>query len=177
MHRQSSWLGGWRGAVLIALGIWIGATALQPAVAHVTRNLAHLKGHLDPRYVNVGEALDASDGFGDSCDPDTTAYVDCSDDATVTLPKAGAVLVIVTSHFGAEQTNSSGDCRLFQNGSAASGGIILQGPSPVDAGGLNLVDVQQLPAGTYTYDVRCNQSLGDIEYDDLRVAAVELQVD
>jgi hypothetical protein len=39
------------------------------------------------------------------------------------------------------------------------------------------VDIQSLSAGTYTFEVSCKQTLGDIYFDDLRVAAVELQVD
>jgi hypothetical protein len=177
MDGRSRWPSGWRGATLILIGVLMGAMVIEPAVGHVTKRLAHLRSHLDPRYVNVGEALDASDGFGDSCNPESTTYVDCTDPATVTLAKPGTVLVIVTSHFGAEETNSAGDCRLMRNDSAVSGSMTLQGPSPVDAGGLNLVDVQSLAAGTYTYEVACNEDLGDIRYDDLRVAAVELQVD
>jgi hypothetical protein len=53
-----SWAKGWRGAVLIVVGIFMGATLITPAVAHVTRNLDHLwsaPGHIrakgDARWV------------------------------------------------------------------------------------------------------------------------------
>jgi hypothetical protein len=178
MDGSIRWPGGWRGAALILIGVLIGASVIQPALAHVTTRLAHLRSHLDPRYVNVGEALDAQDGFADSCDPNTTTYEDClGAHATITLGKAGTALVIVTSHFQSEETNSAGSCRLELNDGALSGNIILQGPSAVDAGGLNLVDWVTLPAGTWTFEVACEESLGDIRFDDIRIAAVELQVD
>jgi hypothetical protein len=56
MSDGKRWASGWRGAVLLVAGLVLGATVIQPAVAHVTNSLRHLTGHLDPRYVNTGEA-------------------------------------------------------------------------------------------------------------------------
>jgi hypothetical protein len=124
MNGRNLWPGGWRGATLIVIGILMGAMVIEPAVGHVTQRLAHLREHLDPRYVNVGEALDASDGFGDSCDPNTTTYDDCSGAAaTITLGKPGTVLVMITSHYYSNQTNSAGSCRLERNDGDPSGDI------------------------------------------------------
>jgi hypothetical protein len=54
MKRRAS---GWRGGLLLVLGVVLGATVLQPAVAHVSDSLRHLtREHLDPRYLNTGEA-------------------------------------------------------------------------------------------------------------------------
>ena len=39
---------------------------------------------------------------------------------------------------------------------------------------MNLVDVESLPAGTYTFEVSCNEVADDIEYPNIRVAAAEL---
>jgi hypothetical protein len=49
-----------RSVALLTAGILAGSVMLQPAVAHVTRRLNHLFRHLDPRYINVGEAARGS---------------------------------------------------------------------------------------------------------------------
>jgi hypothetical protein len=49
-----------RSVALLVAGIMAGSVMLQPAVAHVTRRLNHLFRHLDPRYINVGEAAGGS---------------------------------------------------------------------------------------------------------------------
>jgi hypothetical protein len=57
MIGKARWPSGWRGGVLVVLGVLLGATVLQPAVAHVSDSVRHLtREHLDPRYVNTGEA-------------------------------------------------------------------------------------------------------------------------
>lgn len=64
MELRNRWPGGWRGATVIVVGIFLGATLFQPAVAHVTRKVNHLVKHVftkaDPRYVNVGESAGGS---------------------------------------------------------------------------------------------------------------------
>ena len=42
---------------------------------------------------------------------------------------------------------------------------------------MNLVDVQTLSPGTYTFRVSCNEQDADVEYRDIRVAAIELAQD
>jgi hypothetical protein len=61
MDLRSRSPGGWRGGIVIVVGVFIGATLFQPAMAHVTRKLNHLVKHLDPRYINVGEAVPLAD--------------------------------------------------------------------------------------------------------------------
>jgi hypothetical protein len=46
----------WRAASFILAGLMLGAILFEPAVAHVTRSLRHLRSHLDPVYVNVNES-------------------------------------------------------------------------------------------------------------------------
>jgi hypothetical protein len=60
MELRNRWPGGWRGATLIVVGTFVGATLITPATAHVKRSLKHLFRHLDPRYINVGEAAGGS---------------------------------------------------------------------------------------------------------------------
>jgi hypothetical protein len=60
MDARTRWPSGWRGATLVVAGVVMGTMLIQPAVAHVTRKLAHLQKHLDPRYINAGEAAGGS---------------------------------------------------------------------------------------------------------------------
>jgi hypothetical protein len=50
MEKRKSWLRGVRGISLVVVGIFLGATLLTPAVAHVTDSIAHLFSHTDQRY-------------------------------------------------------------------------------------------------------------------------------
>lgn len=58
--RDTSKLGNGRAVVLVVAGVLVGSMLLEPAVAHVTRKLGHLVKHLDPRYVNEGQAAGGS---------------------------------------------------------------------------------------------------------------------
>lgn len=64
MELHNRWPGGWRGATVLVVGVFLGATLFQPAVAHVTRKVNHLVKHVfkkaDPRYINVGESAGGS---------------------------------------------------------------------------------------------------------------------
>jgi hypothetical protein len=78
MTDRGRWQSGWRGAVLLVVGVFIGATLITPAVAHVGGTLSHLWGapnHIrdkvrafgDPRWINATEAAggDLSGTFAD----------------------------------------------------------------------------------------------------------------
>jgi hypothetical protein len=90
------------------------------------------------------------------------------------------VLVIATSHFDVfTNPPARGNCRLERNDVAVSnnhpiGSLVQDTNSATEQGGMNLVDVQPLSAGTYTFEVACNQLDAHIEFRDIRVAAVEL---
>lgn len=67
MLEKKLWTSGWRGVILIAIGVLMGASVISPAVAHVGGTLNHLwnaPGHIkakvrafgDPRWVNANEA-------------------------------------------------------------------------------------------------------------------------
>lgn len=55
MRQRASFFGGWRGAVLGLVGVLTGTILIEPAVAHIGRDLAHLIAHLNPVYVNEGQ--------------------------------------------------------------------------------------------------------------------------
>jgi hypothetical protein len=134
--------------------------------------------------------LDGADGFNTFCDPNSTTFVDCGAATTVTLGRAMSVLVIVTSHFSSFFGNppNVGNCRLMENGVAVSGDHTIGELDPdrdtgldasggVTQGGMNLVDVRSLAAGTYTFRVDCNETASDIAFNNISVAAVELAQD
>jgi hypothetical protein len=142
--------------------------------------------------VNEGTlaGLDAADGFNTFCDPNSMTFVNCGAAATVTLGRAMSVLVMVTSHFSSFFGNppNVGNCRLMENGVAVSGDHTIGELDPdrdtgldasggVTQGGMNLVDVRSLAAGTYTFRVDCNETASDIAFNNISVAAVELAQD
>jgi hypothetical protein len=45
----------WRGFGIMFAGVIVGALLIEPALAHVTPNLTHLIGHLNPVYINTAE--------------------------------------------------------------------------------------------------------------------------
>lgn len=68
MRKRGRSLAGTRVAALLIVGGLIGVALLQPSGAHVNRRLKHLRGHLNPVYVNEGQA--AGGGLtGDFPDP------------------------------------------------------------------------------------------------------------
>jgi hypothetical protein len=88
MTDRGRWPTGWRGAVQLLVGVFIGATLITPAVAHVGGTLNHLWGapnHIrdkvrafgDPRWINATEAAggDLSGTYGDlQISPDTVGH-------------------------------------------------------------------------------------------------------
>ncbi|MGH2675335.1 MAG: hypothetical protein ACRDKA_11820 [Actinomycetota bacterium] len=56
MRERTVWTRGWRGAVLVLVGVMFGAMFIEPSVAHVTKKLKHLMKHLDGAYLNEGQA-------------------------------------------------------------------------------------------------------------------------
>jgi hypothetical protein len=124
--------------------------------------------------------LDASDGFDGFCDPSSTTYLDCAAAPTVAIDRPMNVLVIATSHFESPISDPSrGRCRLERNDVVVSSehwiGDLNNGTDIGGwQGGMNLVDVQPLSRGSYTFEVSCNEVDGDIAYPAVRVAAVEL---
>jgi hypothetical protein len=84
---QSDKRGSFRSFLLIVVGIFLGATLITPAVAHVGGSVTHLFGHLKPKIRSYGNTLwlgktaKAADSLhADSADHATTA--DSADSAT-----------------------------------------------------------------------------------------------
>lgn len=127
--------------------------------------------------------LDATDGYDLSCDPDGETFLDCDASATVTLGRPMDVLVTAMTHFrGISPGAVGGHCRLERNDVAVSNdhliGEQLDNTFLPAAAGMQVTDVESLSAGTYTFEVSCNQvTTGDIRFDDIRVSVVELAMD
>jgi hypothetical protein len=123
--------------------------------------------------------LDGNDGVDASCDPNSSAPIICAE-ATITLARTMNVLVIATSHFRVFGTTLAfGNCHLEKNLAVDSTDHSIGGApaGTFEQGGMNLVDVQTLAPGTYTFQVLCNQGAGDIAFTNIRLAAVKLAQD
>jgi len=129
--------------------------------------------------------LGANDGYFGICDPGTTTFIDCAS-TTISVGRTMNVLVIANTHFNtfSDTAPATGNCRLERNDVAVSNDHPIGELDPtedtsrtVHQGGMNLVDVQTLPPGTYQFEISCNQTDSDVEYPDQRVAAVKLAQD
>ena len=126
--------------------------------------------------------LDGHDSFDQFCDPHTDAFVTCAE-LTFALGRRMPVLTTFAYGFG----NSAGDdpfggCRSTLDGADLSFSSILKadGQTLSGCGGIPVVDVLTLDAGTHTIGLRCSELLADdhdIEINDIRTAAVELGMD
>ncbi len=56
MTARDRWTRGWRGVLLLVIGVYIGAILITPAVAHVGDRVGHLwRDHLRARVINLGD--------------------------------------------------------------------------------------------------------------------------
>ncbi|HEX3262829.1 MAG TPA: hypothetical protein VHR37_04130 [Solirubrobacterales bacterium] len=129
--------------------------------------------------------LGANDGYFGICDPGTTTFIDCAS-TTISLGRTMNVLVIADTHFNTFSNTAPawGNCRLERNDAAVSNDHPIgeldateDTQRTVHQGGMNLVDVQTLGAGTYQFEISCNQIDSDVEYPDQRIAVVKLAQD
>jgi hypothetical protein len=98
METRGIWMRGWRGVVLILVGILLGATLITPAVGHVGGSVNHLWGHLRPkadaRYV---KKADQNKIVRSARTAGVTAVLGTTDSTvntlTIVAPAAGFVLV------------------------------------------------------------------------------------
>jgi hypothetical protein len=139
--------------------------------------------------LTIGRSTATTTGGGtsSSCDPSTTAFIDCGNVA-LTLPRAGRVLIVADAAFdGANSFGYRGDCQLTVDGtkigsSIAAGSVFVDNPPTHIIGpgynantqvgiGLNAV-TDVLPAGAHTMALQCNQGGGSIEFSETFVSAV-----
>jgi hypothetical protein len=127
-------------------------------------------------------ALDGHDTFDDFCNPATTTFITC-EELTFTIGRRMQVLTIFNYGFGSGTSDyPSGACRTTLDGADSSPAIELRAPDqPFSSlGGIPVVDVVTLNAGTHTIGLRCQEQVPDdrdIQIKDIRLAAVELGMD
>jgi hypothetical protein len=141
---------------------------------------------VDSLTVGRSTATSTGGGTSSSCDPSTTAFVDCGT-VSLSLPRAGRVLIVADAAFdGANSFGYRGDCKLTvdatQIGASVAAGTVavgagLTGPgynaNTQDGIGLNAV-TDSLSAGAHALALQCNQAGGSIEFPETFVSAVML---
>ena len=126
---------------------------------------------------------DGQDSHHGPCDP-AASYQNCGQ-LTFSLGQPAPVLLIWTWAFYAESNSDfkdneiGGDCRVVVDGSVTT--VLEAADSDVDLfdsrAGIPYVDVRSFGAGTHTLRLDCHQFEGDIGFDDVSIAAVELAAD
>jgi hypothetical protein len=142
--------------------------------------------------LSIGRSTSSTDasGTGTSCDPNTTAFVDCGTVA-MTLPRSARVLILADAAFdGSNSFGNRGDCQITVDGARIGGllsagsvnvntttGTVLIGPgynaNTQDGIALNAV-TGVLTAGAHSFALQCNQAGGSIEFSETYVSAVML---
>jgi hypothetical protein len=125
--------------------------------------------------------LDATDAFDSGCDPSAEVYVDCGS-LTFTAGHRMQVLTTFTYGFSTFNGDPFGQCATTLDGAQTS---ITLNFSEEDNPNLRLagtpvVDVFSVDPGQHTVGFEClenNPNSHDIEYEDIRIAALELAMD
>lgn len=142
--------------------------------------------------LTIGRSTASTQGGGtsSSCDPSSSAFVDCGNVA-LTLPRSGRVLIVADGTFdGANSLGYRGDCQLVVDGTRigslislgtvnvnANAGAVIMGPgynaNTEDGFGMNAI-TDVLAAGAHTFALQCNQAGGSVEFSQTFVSAVML---
>jgi hypothetical protein len=122
-------------------------------------------------------------GRGASCNPTQSGtFVDCVD-VTLSLARSGRVLLSATGgQWSAGNAPADGDCRFEVDDSTTA---IASSKSPGEQttdntsgsaqNGLALTGLTDvLPAGTYKFDVSCDEDQGDTRIEDFGITAVRI---
>ena len=126
--------------------------------------------------------LDGHDSFDSECDPGSNTFIVC-DDLTFTLGRPMEVSTTFVYGFGTDGGDPPwGGCKTTLDGADKVTGIFLtaEDDSDFDLGGVPVVDVMSLDAGTHTIGLECNESIPDsrdIVIHDIGISAVELGFD
>jgi hypothetical protein len=125
--------------------------------------------------------LDATDAFDPGCDPSAEAFIDCGG-LTFTAGHSMQVLITYTYGFSTLNGNPFGACATTLDGSRTS---VTSSHSEEDnprlsVAAIPVVDVVSVGTGSHTVGLECeelNPDTHDVEYKDIRIAALELAVD
>lgn len=99
MEKKKHRFGSARSPVLLVVGVMAGSLLVSPAVAHVTRSLKHLTKHLDPAYLNVGEAYGKSETDAKFLDTGEAYTKGQADAAFINADEGAAARVYKTTDF------------------------------------------------------------------------------
>jgi hypothetical protein len=125
-------------------------------------------------------ALDGHDAFDPFCDPSTSSYIDCAS-LTFTVGRPMPVLLMFAYGFGSGSVDEPiGACRTTLDGEITAEVGLHSDDDFSEYGGIPVVDVVSLSAGSHTVGLQCLEVLpdeSDIEIDEIRIAAVELGMD
>jgi hypothetical protein len=126
--------------------------------------------------------LDAHDSFAAECDPGGNAFIVC-DELTFTLGRPMEVSATFVYGFGTDGgVPPRGECKTTLDGADKDTGIQVWSEDDSDyyLGGLPIIDVMSLDAGTHTIGLQCNEILpddSDIVIRDIGISVVELGFD
>jgi hypothetical protein len=126
--------------------------------------------------------LDGHDSFAAECDPGSSTYIVC-DELTFELGRSMEVSATWVYGFGTDGgVPPRGECKTTLNGADKDAGIQNWSEDDSDffLGGVPIVDVMSLPAGTHTVGLRCKEVLpddSDIVIRDIGISVVELGMD
>jgi hypothetical protein len=129
----------------------------------------------------ASSALSKGRAITSSCNPTSTAFVDCGS-LTINLPRPDLRVLIVASAmwYGNFETTPAGTCRIGVNG-APFGPDVLPGEpadnsNSVQQHSVTLTNVTDpnLGAGDHTFGLACNQRVADIIFDETMVSVVVL---
>jgi hypothetical protein len=125
-------------------------------------------------------ALDGHDAFDPFCDPSTDSYIDCAS-LTFTVGGRMPVLLMFAYSFGSGTFDEPhGGCQTTLDGTNTSDVLLSSDDDLSSYGGIPVVDVVSLDAGSHTIGLRCAEFQpddSDIEIEEIRIAAVELAID
>ena len=126
--------------------------------------------------------LDGHDSFDANCDPGNETYIVC-DELSFTLGRDMEVSATWVYGFGTDgDVNPNGECRTTLNGAPKSNSIWLSSEDDSDfsIGGVPVVDVMALTAGTHTVGLECHEHQPDgkdLVVREIGISVVELGFD
>jgi len=174
-----------------ALGQSSGPTATSAASAKKIANQAKKTANKAQSTANAAQstanAITGSSAYNGDCDPNSATFLDCVG-VTLTLGQPGRVLVNASggqvSISAAAPTAADGDCRLEVDDSTAGiphsttnqpGEATTDNTTPTAENGFaNTAVTSVLPAGAHTFELSCNEGVGDQVIEDSMISAVRI---
>jgi len=125
--------------------------------------------------VALNDIARGRDSYDASCNPTSATFVDCTG-TTIVLPRASKVMIQQTGEWHVDGAAGRGTCVLQQNDVTISnsfqiGELLNNTDDTHEAALASFIDVRgPLPAGSYRFELSCNQTAGDMDITDVRTA-------